>query len=365
MNIKHLCASGNSYEVGFQHGKAAAPDIKKNYQYYMATWLSCSGSTEVEILEKAMGFLPHICALDAELVKELEGIATGAELKLSQIVALNSRWELNYAYLPDMNYEADGGCTAFALIPETTVDGHTYVGQNWDYKPPLQGQCLLLKIDIPGRPLVTLITEAGIIGHKGVSSTGIGIGLNFIKMKRDKSSLGVPFLIKARHILELPNLDSCIRFMKNNPGPNSGNMLIASREGLAVDAECNPTGMNLLEAVEGVLVHSNHFQKLDAADEDIGCRLLPDTYSRTQQLYRHFHAYGAGNTAQTIEAGLRDHSGYPNSICRHEDETLSADRRWQTLVSFYVDLDTGRLRYNAGPPCLSDYSTTESIHSRN
>jgi len=246
MKIRTLHVRGNSYEVGFQHGQAAAPEVKKNYEYYMSSWLTYSGTSEEEILNVAMDFIPHIQTLDADLVREMEGVAAGAQLRLSQIVALNARWELNYRFLPDMNYSLDGGCTAFALAPEATSDGHTYVGQNWDYKPPLQEQCLILTIEIPGRPVLTLLTEAGIIGHKGINANGIGVGVNFIKLKRDKGAFGIPFLLKARHVLELSDINACLGFMKDNPGPTSGNMMIASREGTIVDLECTPSGMTLL-----------------------------------------------------------------------------------------------------------------------
>lgn len=355
MDIRSIYVKGNSYEAGFQHGKAAVVEIGKNYQYYMSTWLCGEEKSEKNILNRAMKFLPYIEAVNPEYVKELRGVAEGAGLPLEKIVALNARWELNYSYLPDMSLEASGGCTAFALTPEVSGNKHTYVGQNWDYKPPLQGQCIALKIEIPDRPKVFLITEAGIIGHKGFSSTGIGIGVNFIKLKRDTEGLGVPFLIKSRHILEQKSLNDCIAFMTSHSGPNSGNMLIASREGKAIDIECNPEGMRILKPQDGVLAHSNHFQKLSENDVDIGCKLLPDSFARTARLYGHFHDSNDQDTVDSIEQVLKDHTGFPNSVCRHEDINLPEALRWQTLVSFYVDLDTETIKYTAGPPCRSVY----------
>ena len=355
MDIRIIHVKGDSYEVGSQHGKAVAAEINKNYQYYMSTWLSGKEKSEKNILARAMKFLPYIEEVNPEYGKELRGVADGAGLPLEKILALNARWELNYSYLPDMNAEPDGGCTAFALTPEASKDGHTYVGQNWDYKPPLQGQCLAIIIEIPNRPKVFLITEAGIIGHKGFSSSGIGIGVNFIKLKRDAEGLGVPFLIKSRHVLEQKSIDACINFMASHPGPNSGNMLIAGREGTAVDIECNPAGIRILKPQQGVLAHSNHFQTLSKDDVDIGCQLLPDTFSRTARLYANFHDASPKSADARIEEGLHDHTGYPNSICRHEDTNVPVALRWQTLVSFHVDLTTGTIHYTAGPPCQSEY----------
>jgi isopenicillin-N N-acyltransferase-like protein len=361
MSLKILKVSGDPFSIGYQHGSGAMPEIVLNYRYYMTTWLSNSGATEKEILERAMAFLPFIHAMDEKLIEELKGVAAGSGLEFPQIVALNCRWELNYAYLPDMNDEASGGCTAFAMTPEATRNGHTYVGQNWDYKPPLQEQCLLLHISQPNRPSIILITEAGIIGHKGFSTSGIGLGVNFIKLATDSYKPGIPFFLKARHLLELPTLDACIRFLEANPGPNSGNMLIASKEGLAVDIECNPEGMNVVHPDNGILVHSNHFQVLPDKGKDLGCLLFPDSFARTEQLARRLKESRARATGEAIEVGLRDHAGYPNSVCRHHDESLPMERRWETLVSFYADLDRGILFYTAGPPCLSTFKSIEML----
>ena len=357
MSIKYLNISGDPSHIGFMHGSGVAQEIGANYQYYLSRWQSQSGVTEKEILDKAMTFLPSINSLDPKLVQELQGISSGSGLDFSKILALNCRWELNYAYLPDMN-EADGGCTAFALTPEATRNGHTYIGQNWDYKPPLREQCLLLRIEQPEQPTILLITEAGIIGHKGFNSSGIGIGVNFIKLASDSYAPGIPLFLKVRHLLELQTLKECNKFLENNPGPNSGNILIASKEGLAKDFECNPEGMTTISPTNGVLVHSNHFLFLRDNDKDIGCILLPDTFSRTERLKKHLLQCKAETTNEAIEIGLRDHAGFPNSICRHQDESSPIEARWETLISFYVDLDSKSLWFTVGNPC---HSTFEKI----
>ena len=356
MEIKTIHASGSPFTVGYQHGAGAAKEIDATYKYYMTSWRSQSGIEEKEILEKANAFLPFIENLDGRFVDELKGIAKGSSLEFSKILALNCRWELNYEYLADMN-EANGGCTAFAMIPEATKNHHTYVGQNWDYKPPLNGLSILLKIEQPDRPSLTMITEAGIIGHKGFSSSGIGLCVNFIKLDTDTFTPGIPFFIKMRYLLEQPTIDACLNFLRKNTGPNSGNILIASREGIAADIECNPKGMNIIHPTKGILVHSNHFQILPDRNKDIGCMLLPDTFNRTNRLGKHLVECKAITTSEAIEIGLRDHSGLPNSICRHPDESTAVESRWETLISFYVDLDEENLKFTVGSPCLSTFTS--------
>ena len=36
MDIRCIQVKGSAYDVGFEHGKAMAAEIKKNYHYYMS-----------------------------------------------------------------------------------------------------------------------------------------------------------------------------------------------------------------------------------------------------------------------------------------------------------------------------------------
>jgi isopenicillin-N N-acyltransferase-like protein len=358
MAVKFLKLSGSSFDIGYQHGAGARQEIQSAYEYYMTFWSTGSSSSEKTILHTAMSFLPF---LDQRLLEELEGVAAGSELELAKIIALNCRWELNYAYMPDMQGWLGAGCTAFALTPEITRNHHTYLGQNWDYKLPLQEQCIILSIQQENRPSLILITEAGIIGHKGFSSSGIAIAVNFIRLTKDTSRPGTPFLMKMRQILEQPTLDECIRFLERNPGPNSGNVLIACRDGRAVDAELNPQSMSVIHPDKGILVHSNHFQRPPKGEKDVGCTALPDTFARTKQLYWHLSHCRANSDAEAIEIGLRDHAGFPDSICRHQNTSIPPENHWETLLSFYFDINAQELKLTIGPPCHSSYISIQGF----
>src|SRR5205823_1980735 len=64
-----------------------------------------------------------------------------------------------------------------------------------------------------------------------------------------------------------------------------------------------------------VAVHTNHCLDPDLAAGDEFKRFLPDSEPRLARL--HDLLAGATGEEDVVDA-LRDHSGYPRSVCRHE-----------------------------------------------
>lgn len=358
MDLPIITAEGTPYEIGFQHGKQTSSGIRTNISYYLNLWHHFCGVEKNQVFEDAQVFLPFIEQLDPDLIQELKGVAEGAEMQFEEILALNARWELNYAYLfPDTAESAAAGCTALAVTPEASADNHMYIGQNWDYKPGLENGCILLHIRQNNKPEIIMHTEAGVIGHKGFNSSGIGICMNYIRCDKDVFRPGLPVWLKVRSLLNSENLSNCLGILMDNEGPNSANMLIAHRDGEAIDAECTPDDVYFLYPPEGILTHSNHFISPRFRAKDSGKSLLPDTVIRSERAHRLLLEKRKEIRLETIQAVLMDHFGHPNSICRHRDNALNPYAQWETLTSFVIDLTEGKMHYTGGPPCGQPYKT--------
>lgn len=355
MRLPVISVEGDSYNLGFQHGKKAKEVIQRNVHFYMDFWKYYGGAKQARILNDAQRFIPHIKRLDPEILEELKGLAEGSELQLEEIVSLNARWELNYAYMPPTSTSSSpGGCTAYALAPGVTQNGHTFVGQNWDYKPSVRESCIILQIKQKEKPDIIMHTEAGIIGHKGFNSAGIGVCLNYIRCKSDFFQPGLPVWIKVRGVLNAKSLPDCMRLLMTFEGPNSVNMVIAHHNGEVIDAECSPTDVFFLYPEDGIVVHTNHFQSPNLRVKDTGKATLPDTVIRSQRAFRLFkEEKNLGR--DSIKNILRDHFGYPDSVCRHRDERLSPYEQWETLTSMIIDLTERKMLYTSGPSCSNSY----------
>jgi len=310
---------GGPYELGFQHGSQSRAAVRANIDFYLNMWKYFGEAGRDQVLDEARKFIPYIEKLNPELLEELKGVAAGSETLFEEIVALNCRWELNYAYMPSIVRSSLEGCTAFALTPEATKNHHTFVGQHWDYKPHLGNSCIILRINREEKPNVIMHTEAGIIGHKGFNSAGIGVCLNFIRCEEDVFRPGFPVWLKIRRIL-----DKDVFF---------------------------------IHPEHGILTHTNHFQSLGFRSKDTGKGLLPDTVIRGHRAARLFQERRGDLEFDTIKDILTDHFGHPGSICRHRDERLHPYEQWETLTSMIIDLTEARMLYTAGPPCSYPYDT--------
>ena len=56
-----------------------------------------------------------------------------------------------------------------------------------------------------------------------------------------------------------------------------------------------------------------------------------------------------------IEEMLRDHVGYPDSICRHEDALDAEGKRLGTVFSIIMNLDREEMCFAPGTPCNCPY----------
>lgn len=357
MEIPIISISGSPFNLGYEHGRQAKAAIQRSFNFYLTYWDYIYNVERDRFMKDAQKFIPYIEKLDSELIEELHGVAEGSELQFEEILAMNVRYELNYAYMSSASARtAQEGCTSFAITPEATEDNHTYVGQNWDYKPQIKESSIILRINQKNKPSIILPTEAGVIGHKGgFNSEGIGICLNLLRCERDAFQPGVPVNLKVRGLLNSKSLPDCIKILMSFEGPNSINILIAHRDGEAIDVECTPDDEYFIHPKSGILTHSNHFLSPYFRIKDTGKVLLPDTVIRNDRAFRLLMARRANLKFDTIKEVLMDHFGFPNSICRHPDERLNPYEQWESLSSIIINLSEGKMFYTFGQPCSNPY----------
>lgn len=357
MDIPVISISGKPYDLGLQHGTQAKAAINKNVLFYLAHWEYFSGVSREQVLQDASKFIPYIEEFDPELIEELKGLAEGSGRQFEEIIALNARWELNYAYNKWAIPKAyiPGGCTAFALTQETTDNKHIYIGQNWDYNP--YDSLLIMRVKQENKPDIIMSVEAGTIGQKGFNSAGIGIVQNYMQCEADSFQLGLPTLIKERGILNCRSLPECLLILTRWEGPNSANIVIAHRDGEAMNVECTPSDAFFLYPENGIIVHTNHFLSPELKSKDKGKKRGPDSIIRNFRASRLFHENGGSIGVNTMKNVLSDHFGYPRSICRHRIDDLNPNEQAETTTSVIIDLTEGEMLYTDGPPCSNIYKS--------
>lgn len=355
--LQGLKLTGTPYERGVTHGTEFAAEIKTNVELYLEIF-EYKGTDEETVYDQAEEFIPLIEDENEEYAEEMKGIAEGSGLPLEDITILNARYEVMYSAFKEAADEVDeeqpDACTAFVTQPEISADGHTYLGQNWDWMPGLETFVMDIRRD--DKPNMVAMTEAGIVGGKiGVNEHGLGMTLNGLVTAKDgENPFRKPFHVRFREVLDAERMDSAISPLITKDRACSGNVIVAHAEGEAVNLEIAPETANYLYPEDHLLTHANHVEDRSSMNSEFE-KLIPDTLCRAPRLKRLLTKNAGEIDVNVLKDALQDHFGKPNSICRHPNEDDPELDRLQTNGSYIMDLTERRLLGTDGPPCESEY----------
>jgi isopenicillin-N N-acyltransferase-like protein len=215
---------------------------------------------------------------------------------------------------------------------------------------------VVLLVDQPGRPSLTMLTEAGIVGKLGFNSEGLGVCLNAIVTDRLEGS-APPLHVVLRGILDARNLGEAVAAVARSGIACAANFLVAQHGNGVLDIEAVPGDLDVLLPEQDVIAHTNHLTSLRLAGvRCLGKVAFPDTYPRLARVRRLLEERHGAIDAEAAREILRDHANAPSSICRHLDDHLEPEgRRIHSVFSLVVDLEARRLEVTEGPPCSGEY----------
>ena len=365
--LKILDLGSDPRERGKIHGREMQHEIRANYATYIQRF-ETGGAKEADVLKQSEEWAAFIARDNPEYASEMEGIAAGADLSLTEIALLNARYELAYCVFGSeaqtLNSAAtieQEGCTSFGLLPEMTTGDHTIIGENWDWLAKLQGRVFVMRVQRSSRPGVGKpdfvgFTEAGIAGCKiGVNAAGIGLCVNGLVTQRDGANgFRKPFHVRCREILDAWTFDKALLPVVQTDRTCSTNFLIGHREGEIIDIEATPDYCSYIYPEDGLITHANHLVRETRIASQFE-RIAPHSLYRGKRLERLLRRSGGEIDIDSIHHLLSDHFSAPCSICRHPDMTLPEPKRVITVTAAAIDLNTSTLYVTDGPPCQSNF----------
>lgn len=347
-----ISIEGSPRECGEQHGAQASDRVANTIRFYLGVFGQHSKLSLDQVRERARAFAAEIEAVDADLMAEIHGIANGARQRLEDIVAINCRTELMYG--ASRGSRAATECTIVVALPEATRDGGVIVGKNWDWRSPALESVVVLRIRQHGKPALSLMVEAGMVGRDGFNEHGIVVCGNMLTSGADRGKVGVPIPILRRRILNSRHYYEAIDILSRSPRGASGNYLLAHRDGVAIDFETTPDHVYPVYPERGLLTHANHFQSPAAHAHGVAASFNGDS------LYRDFRArqllapkIGA-ITVDHVKTVLCDEFGSPRAICRAPHE-YPGQGPTMTIASLVFDLKNEVMHVAAGQPNRSTY----------
>jgi isopenicillin-N N-acyltransferase like protein len=348
--------SGSSpCERGRLYGSRTRDRIGNTLRAYAQLFVAYADLDWATVTQYARRYEPIIRAHDNELIEEMRGIAEGAGVAFEDVLAINVRTEVMYG-LGELRPAAD--CTAFAALPEATGDGHTLLGQNWDWNPAAFDCCVILSMEQPDRPDFVTIVEAGLLAKMGMNSEGVGVATNAMVSDADKGEPGIPYHVILRSILNSRSFDQAVDQVTSVDRASSANYLIAARDGQAVDLETAPGGQDHVFSVqprEGIIGHANCFVAPNVTVRDQTPLRRPLSLTRQRTIDKALDDHKGEITVELMQSLLADHEHHPNSLCRHPLEQFASIDRSATVASVIMDLDAGEFWAADGQPCSHPY----------
>lgn len=353
---------GGPRERGRQYGEQARELVRRSVTAYAAVFDYYAGITWEAACAQAERFIEPIEAYDDRYLDEMRGIAEGAALDFGDILALNLRSEFMFAQgakaAAGEPAPRPKGCSSVAVLPGASENGHTLLGQNWDWLIHAWETTVVLESEQDEGPNFVTVVEAGLLAKAGMNAAGLGLATNTLISDRDVGEPGVPYHVCLRSLLDAPSIVDALARLQRAYRSSSANYVLAHADGLVVNVESTPGGsadLLLGGPRHGTVAHTNHFVSPRFGDCDTGLALMPDSFFRLQRLTDALQAARPMIAQAQLQQMFADHAGHPYGVCTHPDPATPPVDQAATVASLIMDLDRRRLWLADGNPCEAPY----------
>jgi isopenicillin-N N-acyltransferase like protein len=330
--VHEVHASGSPRELGLQYGRAIAALAHEVLEMRMA-WCTKS-STRSDVLSRALEYAGFVEAHAPELLEEIEGLAVGAELHFDEALFLQVASEFDRT--------VEEGCSA---IGSANPEAGPLVAQNWDTDPGYLGKEVVVHLTPDDRPPLMMFAPAGVIGYIGLNAHGVGHANNTIYLGSREPGLTGYFV--TRKLLGFSTVREGLDWLREVPLGSVASYMLGDATGTIVDIELS--GGSFREIDRNLQAHTNHYLRAPLSADAGGLQAMvmkPDSLDRLGRLE---DLLAIGDEEEVMRA-LRDHEGFPRSVCRHEgaDGTV-------TTASVVLRLARREMLVCAGNPCMHPY----------
>lgn len=363
----HVRVAGPAEERGRQYGEQARDRVRRSVTAYRDVFATLAGWDWPTVRSEAARFEAPITEFGPQYVAEMRGIAAGAGVDFTDVLAINVRTEVMFAAAARQAIAAGQGpaaaargeCSAFAVAPPPGRPGSAVLGQNWDWLPHAADTVVVLEARQDDGPDFVTVVEAGLLAKTGMNSAGLGLVTNALVTADDAGEPGLPYHVLLRAILDSENVSDAIAVLQAGFRSSSANYLIAHRDGAALDIEAAPGDFSglyfLYPDASGVLLHTNHFLADRFSRTDVSVWAMPSSPVRLARLRAGAAAAGPGLSLATFRDLLTDHANHPSGVCNHPDPRMAPADQGMTVTSVLMDPGAARMWVADGNPCTTGY----------
>jgi len=284
---------------------------------------------------------------DPQAVELIKGIAAGVSISFEEALMVRVLMELMFFY----SGQVPGLCTSFAATGKAVISGETFLGQNFDLFDGIPFVLLRIK---RAEGMEQLCLVYGGIFECGLNSAGIGIGFTASSPHRNSGhKLNIPIGCYLPKLLRQQTISDALGVLCQA----ARSMLYYNLGSSGVDIvgfESTFDDLNVMQPKRDMLVHSNHYMTERFKKGDWYGQSNPDSYIRVQRIKRLMELNYGQLTPKLMMDILADHNNYPNSICRHVDETKPLPQG-STQASVIMIPAEGTMFVACGNPCQYEF----------
>ena len=360
----HIEARGTYRELGRAVGEGARDEVHASVAFFRDNFAAMTGGrlTFAHAERDALAYAEHARRALPQYLEELEGLAEGSGLTLSELLVLNCGEEFTCSEpveglpLAASGTSAGGDhCTAVAVASQ----GRHIVGHNMDWYVIDAVNNVFFDLTDPEGTRVMGIAGAPYLLMLGMNSHGVASVSNSVHSTDNR--VGVPNVFVRRATLSAPTVGEA-RARGLLAGRARGtNHMFADTLGTLWDVETSATASAFMDDSDaGFAAHTNHYvsaemQPFEGSDhEESRVRIATAERMLAQGLE------DADDPVELVARVLRCHEPSPDlAICGHPDESDPPADQGMTVGSMICDLDERRLYVCAGPPCQNPYQMYE------
>jgi isopenicillin-N N-acyltransferase like protein len=332
-------AAGSHRELGRQHGEQAANKIKA----FVALLDAKNQYSQAQLRDRALAFRPLFEKYCPHLLDEIQGLAEGARVSLAEALAVNIRDPLHLAEVH--------GCTSFVVGRTGTVRRQMLAGKNADMDPDIPPLGYVLHLKPQNKPEVLMWTFGGMIGYHGMNSVGVAEFDNALLGRGPAGRWGLPTYPVKRLMLECDHIDQILRLYQTIPMAANCNYVVCDGHGNFLDLETTTQRPEVIrDHGAGFLAHANHYLSPRYASRKNFPADWVDSFARQERMDSLIRAKLGSLGPDDFKKFLSDHSGYPRSICRHANASL-------TVASMISEPAERRMHVTFDNPCEHLYVT--------
>jgi len=350
---------GPARERGFKYGERFASHIQEILDRSLTFYKTTANLSKDDVLKTASKFWPFIEEYSGEIAQELLGLSEGSNRTIEEITLLTAFNELQFYYgsASLSKYGGLRGCTSFCATGEATEKGETLIGQNNDggICPDIDEFDFLMNMRTDSSVDFLTLNIMGCPAFVGVNSKGLALCIN--ALSDGDFRIGVPFSVITRKVLGSKSIGEAIGAVIGPERGAGANYLIADETGECYDIETTARSFNYFY-VDKYLGHSNHYLHENAfKDQVVSRRIGPSTIIRSNRMNKLLKRNLGKINSEMCFGFLKDHAGYPTSICTHPDEAVAPEMRMKTMDSIVISPERREIHITRDNPCKVPFNS--------